>query len=64
MLEVKECFKLDLTNVAEGWVPIAPLLKGRFTFQLVAAAGLIYAIGGEGPFAQHNDIEVGFVKLK
>lgn len=47
-----------MTNVASGWVAIEPMLKGRFTFQLATAGGLIYAIGGEGPFSNHNDIEV------
>ena len=49
LLEVKECYKLDLNNTGIGWVEIAPLLKGRFKFQLLTARGLIYAIGGEGP---------------
>ena len=58
LLEVKECYRLNLNNVEAGWEAIAPLLKGRFNFQLVAAKGLIYAVGGEGPFGDHDDIEV------
>ena len=34
------------------------MLKGRFNHQLVAANGLIYAVGGEGPLFEHDDIEV------
>ena len=37
------------------------MLKGRFNHHLVTAKGLIYAIGGEGPFSEHDDIEVGCV---
>ena len=62
LVEVKECFKLDLTDNA-GWVEISPMLKGRFNHQLVAANGLIYAVGGEGPFFEHDDIEVREVAL-
>ena len=58
ILSVKECYKLNLSNTTEGWVPIAPLIKGRFNFKMVAANGFIYAVGGEGPFSEHDDIEV------
>ena len=58
LLEVKECFRLDLNSTELGWVQIAPMLKGRFEFHLVAARGLLYAIGGQGPFSEHADIEV------
>ena len=58
LLEVKECFRLDLNSTEIGWVQIAPMLKGRFEFHLVAARGLLYAIGGQGPFSEHADIEV------
>ena len=37
------------------------MLKGRFNHHLVTAKGLIFAIGGEGPFSEHDDIEVGCV---
>ena len=60
-MEVKECYKLDLFNVLNGWIEICPMLKGRFNHHLVTAKGLIYAIGGEGPFSEHDDIEVGCV---
>ena len=58
ILSVKECYKLNLSNTTQGWVPIAPLIKGRFNFKMVAANGFIYAVGGEGPFSEHDDIEV------
>ena len=58
ILSVKECYKLNLSNTTQGWVPIAPLIKGRFNFKMVSANGLIYAVGGEGPFSEHDDIEV------
>jgi len=58
LLEVKECFRLDLNSTELGWVQIAPMLKGRFEFHLVAARGLLYAIGGQGPFSEHADIEI------
>lgn len=35
------------------------MLKGRFNFHLVSAQGKLYAVGGEGPFSEHDDIEVG-----
>ena len=57
ILEVKECYKLDLTNPSKGWQAIAPMLKARFNFKMVAANGLLFAIGGEGPFYEHDDIE-------
>ena len=60
ILSVKECYKLNLSNTTQGWVPIAPLIKGRFNFKMVAANGLIYAVGGEGPFSEHDDIEVHY----
>ena len=64
ILEVKECYKLDLTDPAsQGWQAIAPMLKARFNFNLVAANGLLFAIGGEGPFFDHDDIEVGCVTI-
>ena len=56
--EMKDCFKLDLAKPTEGWVKIAPMLKGRYNFALVSANGLIYAIGGENLISQNNDIEV------
>ena len=59
---MKECFKLELSQPEVGWQEIAPMLKGRFNFKLVAARGLIFAIGGEGPFSEHDDIEVCDVK--
>ena len=55
ILSVKECYKLNLSNTTQGWVPIAPLIKGRFNFKMVAANGFV---GGEGPFSEHDDIEV------
>ena len=58
ILEVKECYKLDLTNPSKGWQAIAPMLKARFNFKMVAANGLLFAIGGEGPLYEHDDIEV------
>ena len=58
ILSVKECFKLNLRNTTQGWVPIAPLIKGRFNFKMVSANGFVYAVGGEGPFSEHDDIEV------
>ena len=58
LIEIKECYKLDLTNIPAGWMEISPMLKGRFNLQLVTAKGLIYAIGGEGPLSEHDDIEV------
>ena len=58
ILSVKECYKLNLSNTTQGWVPIAPLIKGRFNFKMVSANGFIYAVGGEGPFSEHDDIEV------
>ena len=58
IVSVKECYKLNLSNTTQGWVPIAPLIKGRFNFKMVAANGFIYAVGGEGPFSEHDDIEV------
>lgn len=58
ILEVKECYSLDLTTQPLEWVEIAPMNHGRFDFDLVTAGGLLYAVGGEGPFSQHDDIEV------
>lgn len=58
ILEVKECYKLDLTDPSKGWQAIAPMLKARFNFKMVTAKGRLYAIGGEGPFFEHDDIEV------
>ena len=55
---MKECFKLSLAEPSQGWLEIAPMLKGRFNHKLVSARGLIFAIGGEGPFSEHDDIEV------
>ena len=52
-----------MTNLSAGWVEISPMLKGRFNHQLVTANGLIYAVGGEGPFSEHDDIEVREVAL-
>ena len=57
-LAIKECYKLDLSNTKQGWVSIAPLIKGRFNFKMVSANGFVYAVGGEGPFSEHDDIEV------
>merc|ERR1712020_516588 len=34
------------------------MLKARFNFKMVAANGLLFAIGGEGPFYEHDDIEI------
>lgn len=34
------------------------MLKGRFNFHLLAAQGKLYAVGGEGAFSEHDDIEV------
>ena len=58
LVEVKECYKLDLANIPAGWQEISPMLKGRYNHQMVTAKGLIYAVGGEGPFSEHDDIEV------
>ena len=58
ILNVKECYKLDLLNTTQGWVESAPMLKGRFGHKLLAAQGLLYAVGGQGPFSNHDDIEV------
>ena len=55
---MKDCFKLDLAKTNEGWVEIAPMLKGRYNFPLVTANGLIYAVGGQNLNADVNDIEV------
>ena len=55
---MKDCFKLDLAKTNEGWVEIAPMLKGRYNFALVTANGLIYAVGGQNLNADVNDIEV------
>ncbi len=63
VFNVKECFKLDLSATDQGWVEVAPMLKGRFNHKLIAAKGLIYAIGGEGPFSEHDDIEVAILAL-
>jgi len=58
LLSVKECYKLDLNDLTQGWIQIASMSKGRFNHKMVSANGLIYAIGGEGPFYEHHDIEV------
>lgn len=58
IFQVKECFKLDLSDTAKGWIEIAGMSKGRFGHKLVGVNGLIYAVGGEGPFSEHDDIEV------
>jgi hypothetical protein len=58
IIEVRECFKLNLSDLGQGWVESAPMLKGRFNHKLVAAGGKLYAVGGEGPFSEHDDIEV------
>ena len=55
---MKDCFKLDLAKTSEGWVEIAPMLKGRYNFALVTANGLIYAVGGQNLNSDVNDIEV------
>ena len=54
---IKDCYQLDLKNVTAGWTEIAPLIKGRYKHQMVAANGLIYVIGGEGTLFEHDDIE-------
>ena len=61
---VKECYKLDLSDIAKGWVQIASLNKGRFNHKMVAAKGKVYAVGGEGPFYEHDDIEVRILVIK
>ena len=55
---------MDLSNTKQGWVPIEPLIKGRFNFKMVAANGFVYAVGGEGPFSEHDDIEVHWKYLQ
>jgi len=47
-----------LSDITKGWVQIASLNKGRFNHKMVAAKGKVYAVGGEGPFYEHDDIEV------
>ena len=55
---MKDCFKLDLSKPNEGWIQIAPMLRGRYNFALVTANGLIYAVGGQDLNSEVNDIEV------
>ena len=55
---------MDLSNTKQGWVPIEPLINGRFNFKMVAANGFVYTVGGEGPFSEHDDIEVHWKYLQ
>ena len=59
--EMKDCFKLDLSKPTEGWIQIAPMLRGRYNFALVTANGLIYAVGGQDLNSEVNDIEVSYL---
>ena len=49
---------LDLTQETYEWVESAPLINGRFKFQMVVSGSKIYAVGGEGAFSAHDNIEV------
>ena len=40
------------------WKESAPLNEGRFKFHMVVAGSKIYAVGGEGAFSAHDNIEV------
>ena len=59
MSEVKTCYVLDLTQETYEWTESAPLTEGRYEFDMVVANGKIYAVGGEGAFSAHDNIEVG-----
>jgi hypothetical protein len=50
---------LDLTQETYEWTESAPMTEGRYNFDMVVANGKIYAVGGEGAFSAHDNIEVG-----
>ena len=49
---------LDLAQETYEWTESAPLIEGRFKFQMHVIDSKIYAVGGEGTFSSHNNIEV------
>ena len=58
MVEIKTCYVLDLGQETYEWTESAPLIEGRFKFQMHVIDSKIYAVGGEGTFSSHNNIEV------
>ena len=61
MAEIKTCYMLDLAQENYEWTESAPMIAGRFKFQMVTSGSKIYAVGGEGTFTAHDNIEVNFV---
>ena len=60
IVDIKACYMLDLTQETYEWVESAPMIHGRYKFQMVVAGSKIYAVGGEGAFSAHDNIEVQF----
>ena len=61
MAEIKTCYMLDLAQENYEWTESAPMTVGRVKFQMVTSGSKIYAVGGEGTFTAHDNIEVNSI---